>query len=545
MINIAFLGIKKRCWYGAVSINDTLRRSCPSLATMSLSHRYWLLPLIILALFPGIDSVPLFDVDEGAFSEATREMFERGDFISPYLNGEPRYDKPALIHWLQAASVSLFGWSELALRLPSVLATALWIWMIASFVASERTERAGRVTGVVMASSLLLLVVGRAATADAVLNLCLSGALLSTFRYFRTTESKYILLAYLFMGIGFLTKGPVALVIPGAVSLLLFLTAGRWREWLNAVLNLRGIALFLLIALPWYVVQIWKEGWPFIDGFFLHHNVNRFQGEFEGHGGSALYYLPVLLLGLLPHSGALVPILFRLRQIWADPLLRFALIWFLFVLLLFSIAGTKLPHYLLYGLPGIFILIGCRFEEINARGWLLASALPYLALLGALPWMVEQLRPTLTDDYLIALLAEAHTHFAPIYLPFFAFALAALILVALFGAKRDARLRDERLLWSSGLFAALGVGALLIPTIGQIQQAPWRDAALTARAQGWEVSVTQVRQPSFSYYYRAALPRRTPRPGEIVLTRIDRLDRLPAHQLLYADRGSVLVRIVE
>ncbi|TAM24244.1 MAG: glycosyltransferase family 39 protein, partial [Nevskiaceae bacterium] len=76
--------------------------------------------LFALALFCGywLNSwaVPLFDLDEGAFSEATREMFARGDFLMTYLDGEPRYDKPILIYWLQAASVALLGWSEFALR---------------------------------------------------------------------------------------------------------------------------------------------------------------------------------------------------------------------------------------------------------------------------------------------------------------------------------------------------------------------------------------------------------------------------------------------
>ena len=71
---------------------------------------------VVAGFFINIHAVPLFDLDEGAFSEATREMFVRGDFISPYLNGAPRYDKPVLIHWLQAASVWTLGLNEFALR---------------------------------------------------------------------------------------------------------------------------------------------------------------------------------------------------------------------------------------------------------------------------------------------------------------------------------------------------------------------------------------------------------------------------------------------
>src|SRR4029079_869765 len=88
---------------------------------------------IALSLFFKLGHAPLFDVDEGAFSEATLEMFQRGDFLSTYLNGEPRYDKPILIYWLQAASVSVLGVSELAFRLPSALCAAVWVALTFAF----------------------------------------------------------------------------------------------------------------------------------------------------------------------------------------------------------------------------------------------------------------------------------------------------------------------------------------------------------------------------------------------------------------------------
>jgi len=74
---------------------------------------------VLVSFFLFLGDAPLFDVDEGAFSEATLEMFQRGDFLSTYLNGQPRYDKPILIYWLQAASVAAFGANEFAFRFPS------------------------------------------------------------------------------------------------------------------------------------------------------------------------------------------------------------------------------------------------------------------------------------------------------------------------------------------------------------------------------------------------------------------------------------------
>jgi 4-amino-4-deoxy-L-arabinose transferase-like glycosyltransferase len=90
-----------------------------------------------LSFFYNLGDVPLFDRDEGAFSEATREMFERNDFISTYLNGEPRYDKPILIYWFQAASVSLFGMNEFGFRFPSAVFASLWVLAVYLFTRRE------------------------------------------------------------------------------------------------------------------------------------------------------------------------------------------------------------------------------------------------------------------------------------------------------------------------------------------------------------------------------------------------------------------------
>src|ERR671929_2181572 len=91
---------------------------------------------VIASFFWLLGAAPLFDVDEGAFSQATLEMFERGDFLSTYLNGEPRYDKPILVYWLQAAGVALLGPTEWAFRLPSALCASAWA--LATFLFARR-----------------------------------------------------------------------------------------------------------------------------------------------------------------------------------------------------------------------------------------------------------------------------------------------------------------------------------------------------------------------------------------------------------------------
>ena len=108
---------------------------------IALSKLDWRLFLCLLLLgFIGT-WVPLFDLDEGAFLEATREMLDGGHWAATTLDGEPRYDKPILSYWLQATALTLFGWTtpwvpiEMIGRLPSVIAGALWALVLGRFSA--------------------------------------------------------------------------------------------------------------------------------------------------------------------------------------------------------------------------------------------------------------------------------------------------------------------------------------------------------------------------------------------------------------------------
>src|SRR3569832_1048797 len=125
------------------------------------------------------------------------------------LNGVPRFDKPALIHWLQAASVTAFGWNEFALRLPSALAAAAWVLVVYGFARVLGEERVGLIAAIAMATSLEIPIIAKAATADAVLNLFITGAMLAAFLHYRRSGVRYLYLCFFVMGLGFLTKGPV------------------------------------------------------------------------------------------------------------------------------------------------------------------------------------------------------------------------------------------------------------------------------------------------------------------------------------------------
>ena len=183
----------------------------------------FLLPLVILAFFWQLGRPALFDLDEGAFSAATWEMLQRGDYITTFLNGQPRFDKPILIYWLQAMSVSLFGLQEWALRLPSALAASSWVIATYYFAKAYLPQRSAQLAAVMVASSAMIVLIGRAATADALLNLLITLSLFDIWRYWQQPSKALLWRVFVWLGLGFLTKGPVAVAIPLVVSAFFFL----------------------------------------------------------------------------------------------------------------------------------------------------------------------------------------------------------------------------------------------------------------------------------------------------------------------------------
>lgn len=493
---------------------------------------------VLAGFFLNIHAVPLFDLDEGAFSEATREMFVRGDFISPYLNGEPRYDKPVLIHWLQAASVWSLGLNELALRLPSALAAALWSWLIFLFTKRYTTTATALYAAIITASSLQVSLIAKAAIADALLNLFLSGALFSIYLFYQSRELRYVYLSAAAMALGFLTKGPVAVVIPLAVSLLFFLSKGEFRTWLMALFNLRAMALFGLLALPWYVAQYLREGDAFIQGFFFKHNIARFGETFEQHGGGVFYYIPVVLIGLLPYTALLFKTFTRLGEIVNDDLKRYLLIWFLFVLIFFSFSGTKLPHYAVYGYPAAIILMAMYLDTLRSGFMILLPPLLLFTALLFLPELIHAWLAAVQDVFIRDTLRDAGDYFSFPYRLFFSL---AILLTVYFMFEN--RFSNPGKLLCSGLVTVTGVALFVLPIAGQILQSPIKEAALIAKRADYAVVMWGLNAPSFNVYSERLVERREPRPGEIALTKSSYLPRLKGYETLYYKNGIALIRV--
>ena len=504
-------------------------------------HEGWLVALLLalplLAFLLRLGAAPLFDVDEGAFSEATREMFERGDFLSTYLNGEHRFDKPILVYWLQALSYLALGPTEWAFRLPSALAAIGWCYATWLFVRQRFGQDTALLALGIAATALGPFAIGRAATADALLNLLLALTLFDAWRHLESGRRTPLLRAFVWMGLGALTKGPIALIVPSAVTFLYCASRGDWRRWARAVFDPLGWLILALIVLPWYVAALSIHGQLFIDGFFLKHNVQRFAGTLEGHGGSALYYLIAVPLLLLPWSGPFFAALRNVRDDSRTSVRRFLWIWSGFVVLFFSLSGTKLPHYVLYGITPLFILIAAHRDTLR-RAWLhLAAPSLLLAVFPALPWIFSALSNSSAGDaYYRAQLGRAlELADARYYIG----TLAALLIWIV------VMLRWRQALWKRLVVAAAlqvtVLAALVVPYAGALVQGPVRDMAIKLREMDEAVTLKSFTAPSISVYRQAVTQREEPAPGGLAVTRIDRIPQT-GYDTLAIEGGVALVR---
>ncbi len=503
-----------------------------------------------LSFFVGLGAVPLFDKDEGAFTEATRYMLASGNYVMTYLNGEPRYDKPILIYWLQALSAKAFGLNEFALRLPSAIAASAWAGVLLVF--ARRYLGSGRavLATLFLVTAVQVTIIGKAAIADALLNLCITACLLSIWRYLDSGAVGWRHLAFAAAGVGMLTKGPVALLVPGLATLAYYLSRAGWRSWRSGLrawagdaFAPAGIAIFAAINLPWYAWASADQGWPILREWVGVQLLARMGGEMDGHGGSVVYYVPVVLLGLLPWTALFVIAARHIRSDWREPLPRFCWLWFLTTFVFFSLIGTKLPHYVIYGYPPLFLLMARHAHRLQRPAWVLGPAAALLALFFMLPWLLPAVRARVDDAYAAAVLAEAEGLFGAAW--YLTLGLGIAVLVALCFA--PARWRFAQFA-AAGLILMSAVNFLLMPRVAAVMQEPIRDAALYAREQGYDVVKWKFNMPSFIFYRAAEVPERIPQTGDIVVTEVQQLDAFEGfrdYERLWERGGVVLVRVGE
>lgn len=333
------------------------------------SRSFWLAWAFSVVPLLGFWLYGLFDLDEGFYAAVVGEMNRRGEWITPYFQGQPWFEKPILLYWLAKPSVMLFG-EDFGPRLPSILAMAAVYWLVGWWVRRHFSLRAAMLSMIAVGSSLLVVAVGRMMLADALLLLCLVGAFLS-FHESLVGDPRWRLATAMFLGFSVLAKGPV-----GCAFFMLLAAWTYWHEpqWRRAFRGwwLAGTGILVAIVASWYI-PAWLENRDlFVQKFLIEQNLGRFGGGDRAHAiGGALnwvFYVPVLLVGMLPWS-LFIPTAWP-KQTDSSGLAhkRYLAAWAVIVFVFFTISGSKLVHYILPAIPPLAILVALWLDTRLAPG---------------------------------------------------------------------------------------------------------------------------------------------------------------------------------
>ena len=316
-----------------------------------------LLVLTALLLFvPGLGAVHLFDWDEINFAEIAREMIVTGDYMRPQVDFQPFWEKPPLFMWMQALCMNAFGVGEFAARLPNAICGIVTLLVLYRIGRLLRNEVFGLLWVLAYLGSILPHLYFRSGIIDPWFNLFIflsvhAFILLCWNRDGRPRgpggagSIRYAVLAGVFIGLGTLTKGPVALLILGLTAGIYWLLQ-RLRIFFPWVKVLLALAVMALVDFSWFGIDWLLNGSWFLDTF-VNYQYRLFSTPDAGHAGFFGYHFVVLLLGCFPAS--LFAIHEMTRRSTDDETQRdyrrWMLILFWVVLILFSIVKSKIVHY--------------------------------------------------------------------------------------------------------------------------------------------------------------------------------------------------------
>ncbi len=497
------------------------------------------LVFIVNYLF-GSSVFPLFDLDEGAYAEVSREMVVNGNYWQTMVNGIPFYDKPAFMYWVQALSVNIFGSSEFAYRFPSVVALGFWLFLLYRFAEKHLGLQVARYTVILAMTSAGVTVLFKSAIPDAFLNLFITATLFQVYDYLQDKQQKRLFYAWAFMALGVLTKGPIAMVIPFFTVFLFLLLKKRLAEILTMMFYWRGWVIFLLIALPWYIVQYVQFGDAFIAGFFGKHNVGRFMHAMEGHSGGVWFYVLALFLLALPFIAPLLKAFSKIKQVQSQQVLLFLWLWFAFVWLFFTLSATKLPHYLMYGMNPVWIILAYYLLQLKNRFWLLLPSLFLVALVLAFPALIDAMASNYNDSFVQQTYQGVSRNLPQGFYAVSLFSIVAMIIVFFIKAF-SAPLKGVIF----AFFCSLVITFAFLPLIGSFQQGVSKQAANYTREHNLDVVVWGLNKPSFNVYAQRISRLGEPGEGEWVLSKSDNLKKLKQVEIIINSRGIALARVIK
>jgi 4-amino-4-deoxy-L-arabinose transferase-like glycosyltransferase len=377
---------------GRSSIDSTLHAEHATNGGAEARRVLAVVGLCLGLFFFQLGARPLWNQDEGMHAATSKDMVVSGDWVTPTLNGEPFFDKPALHNWLVALAFTVLGFTEFAARLPSALLGLGCVLVTYELGRRLYGPRTGTLGAVVLATAGQFFVLSRTVMHDISLSFFVTLGLALWYAGYQLAGRgrHFLLLSYAAFGFAALAKGPLGVLVPGAI-VFLFLAIRKDLRFLGGMSLGWGVLIGLAIAAPWYLaVSLRNPGYAHY--FFVELNFGSFLSQQSHHPEPVTYYLPTLITGFIPWSVFLPVALVRSWRRGREDAHGgdlFLLLWAGFFFVFFSLASSKLPTYILPLFPPLAILVGRLWGEVieaatpGPRRAVLWSFTPFLLLPAA------------------------------------------------------------------------------------------------------------------------------------------------------------------
>ncbi len=443
---------------------------------------------IALLWFANLGSRDLMHPDEGRYAEIAREMAATGDWVTPRLNGLKYLEKPPFQYWVTAVAFRAFGVHEWTARLWPALAGLLAVVAIGVAGRALGGPALGAFAAVALAGTLWHAGMAQIVTLDSGLAFFLALAFAGFVIAQHAGDDlrarrRSMLIAWAAMAGATLSKGPIGVVLPAGALVVYTLVNGDFRLWRRLHVP-SGLALYVLLCAPWFVAVAHAND-EFLSFFFVHEHLQRFMTEEHQRTGQWYYFIPLALAGSLPW---LVVLTAGLRRSWNDGGVargvfswrRLALVWAAFVLVFFSVSGSKLPSYILPMFAPLALVTGDILLRTDARS-LARQALP-----GAVVVSIVAVALFVGYDELVARLADGPqpVEILRAYGPWLkaSIAVAAVgALAAVFAFRRAATAPVARF-WGTASLALTTLVAVVLAVAGFEAFSPTRSTSAILRA---------------------------------------------------------------
>lgn len=328
-----------------------------------------------LVWFFVLEARSLIPTDEGRYAEMGREMLLNNDWVTTRLNDIKYFEKPPLQTWATALAYQLFGIGEWQARLWMGICAMLGILSVYFTALRIFNARVAYLAAIMLGSCLFWIALGNINTLDmglsSMMTIALCALLLAMHHSTSPLASRnWMLLCWVGMGLAVLSKGLIGIVLPGAVLVIYTALTRDISIWKKLHIG-KGLLVFFAVTAPWFILVSIKNP-EFAHFFFVHEHLQRFTSEVHHRAGPWYYFIPLILLGVLPWLGVLFPTLHHSWQRTDDASSTFAprkllLIWCVFIFIFFSVSGSKLPSYILPIFPALALLMACYWDSASTR----------------------------------------------------------------------------------------------------------------------------------------------------------------------------------